>query len=374
MEVDEVFLKSPFMRLFETYKSIKHIKSESWSFWNWLHLLIATDFNDFRFLSGLNHTVDIALLSDYDMRNCIREGIVITSDIEVVIELYKFVPTVYNNATIKGVQLRGRGREYCEYKSPLVVTKWGAVTSLILPSNIHNNLLDNWDNSTQYSSFVKYNNWKINKITNKNAPSEQYAQANYFFRCSIPLDPYLHNVGFANITGRLHETKTVGACSVPYITVVNITKVEDIPKPAIPKPCVESSEILGTNVIDIQRRSQAMELKSVDEEKEIPVEDQTEIPPHVIVNNFRSEVQFICASFIESTSIAVCGMNSNDDPILLPGNRKGLSQEEQDDGIRFCCANPRNIDRLYLIELHRTRRHVNINKSDSTIPEVDASL
>ena len=367
LEIDEVYFKSPFMRLYETYKSVKAIKSGIWSFWSWLHLLVSTEFNDCRFLTGLDATLDISQLTDVQMRKCIREGILITSDIEFAISLFQFVPVIYDSATIKGVQFRARGVDFCEHKSALMVKKWGALTGLILPSNKMNNLQENWDNSKQYSSFVKYNNWKINKTLKTNAASLQYGQANYFFRFSISGDPYLQNVGFANITGSLHQTKTVGACSVPFITV-NITKESDIPQPAIPKPRVESTEILETNVKVNRLRSQVVDKPLVAEQA---TTDQTEIPSFNVVNNFRSDVQFICANFIESTSIAVCGMTIANEPILLPGNKNGLSQEEQEDGVRFCCENPREIDKLYMIELHSTRKHVNINKSDATIPEKD---
>lgn len=362
LEVDEVYLKSPFMRLYETYKSIKHFKSASWSFWDWIRFLISTDFNDTRFFIAINPTENISHVSDLEMKRCQRAGIIITSDIEIAIELYNYVPIVYNNATIKGVQFRGRGVEFVEYKDAVTVRKYGGDTSLIIPSNKNNNLLNNWEDSTQYSSFAKYNNWKINITTKKNAPSIQYCQVNCFLRFSLPGDPYLHNVGFANITGRLHDHKIVGACSVPYITV-KITDPKDIPKPALPKPPVESSEILETNIQENKLRSQSKPTEVVQ------AVSQAEIPAYVIVKNFRPDVQFICASFIESTSIAVCGMTTTEDPILLPGNKNGLSQEELDDGVRFCCENPRDIDKLYLIEIHTTRKHVNINKFDAAISE-----
>jgi hypothetical protein len=186
----------------------------------------------------------------------------------------------------------------------------------------------------------------------------------------LPLDRYVHNVGFANYTGRLHQNYTVSACSVPFIKV-KITTVEEIPPP--PQPIlapVLSSEIDPQFILPDRLRSTG---NVTTNPTIIPAAPPSIIPaappPFVIVNNFKKDGQFIALNFIVSTSVAVCGMTIDKTPILLPNVEKLLAPEELDDANKFCCKNPRDIVDLFLIDMDPSRRLVETNKHDSTLTE-----
>lgn len=360
LELDEIFLKSPFMRVYETYKSIKAIRNKTWNFWEWLQFVCMPGGGQ-NYFSALVY-LDVHTLSNQEMRAEIKLGSIFLSDMDFIEALYFFRPTIYCSGTIKGIEQRGRGVECSEYKSALKAKKWGGVTELLIPSNDKNDLLKHWNDSNQYSSIVKFNNWKIGVTTKKNTGAIEYGQVNYFFRFVMPLDTILHNLGFSNITARHHVMHTVGACSVPYIKV-KITKLSEIPEPPPPKPQVESANILESNILTSKLRSADTTVVATTTVEDIPA------PAFVIVNNFRSDITFMSVNFIESTSVAVCGMTSSNQPILLPVNKKGLTTEELNEGHKFCCDNPSQIDRLYLIDLHPMRKLVDTNKFDSTLPE-----
>jgi hypothetical protein len=254
---------------------------------------------------------------------------------------------------------------FSEQHTPVMIRKWSAATGLILPDNEKNNLLKLWEDEEQYSSFIKFNNWKISANTKRNDPSIQYGQANYFFRMNLPSDRLLHNVGFVSVTGRIHQNFTLGACSVPFIKV-RITTREEIPQPPPPLPPVQSSEINKDFIIEgsRKRRKPDSNLKDVSKAQE-------RADPFVVINNFRSDVQFVCANFIVSTTVAVCGMTADRSPILLDSSTKSLAGDEIEDSLSFCSREPRDIEDLFLIDMDPSRRQVEINRNDSILPEVN---
>jgi hypothetical protein len=364
LEQDKIYLSSPFIRLFETYTQLKDLKQFTAgktpvNFLEWIKMMVLFDFSD----DCVNIEWEDALTSDM-IANCILNGVVLSRDIDTIVALVEFYPLSYQNATIKGVHMRGRGVKYSELRPAQKVRKYGGATDLILPSNPKNDLLELWEQPEQYSSFIKFNNWRINNSTKRNTSSVQYGQSNYFFRMILPTDPYIHNVAFANYTGRINQTHTVSACSVPYIKV-KITTIAEIPPPPLPifTP-VQSSEIDANFIIPGERRTrQNTDAKSTQAEI-VPVK-----PPFVIINNFKFDGQFVGVNFIVSTSVAVCGMTADNTPIFLPDNVKGFSPEELLDAEKFCCKDPREIVDLYLIDMDPSRRLVETNKHDSTLTE-----
>jgi hypothetical protein len=263
---------------------------------------------------------------------------------------------------VKGITFRGRGKEFSETSRAKHHTTYGSDKSLILPSNPLNDLLNLWNKPEQYSAFFKFLHWGIIANSNRNAFSTQYGQANYFLRMILPSDLILHNVAFVNFTGRMHRTKTVGACSVPFVKV-NITKVEDVPKTKAPLHAkVASGDIDASAIVETTRAKG----------KKVDVPDA---PPFDPTNNFLEDDLFVCVNFMVSTSVAVCGMSNrkNKDltvelvPILLPVNVKGLSGEEINDAEEFCCKDPQKIEDLYLIDMDPSRKLVDTNDYDSKL-------
>jgi hypothetical protein len=350
LEHDAVYHVSPFMRLYETYI---RLSSAPETFLEWIQEIVDNDFDDS--ITSIEYHGDV---TPELIDACIHEGVILINDVATIEDLYTFCPVSHDSGFIKGVYLRGRGVEYSEIGPARRMRKWNATTDLTLPSNPLNNLLDYWDDSDQYSSMVKYNNWSISASTKKNTPSVEYGQANYFFRMKLPSDPFLNNVGFASITGRFHQNFTDGATSIPYVKV-KITTIGEIPKPPPPLDQVPSGEIDPKFILTgVRNRNK----EPIDKNAKVPV-------PFVVVNNFKSDCIFVAVNFMFSTAVGVCGMTLDRTPILLPVNVKGLSGEELEDAEKFCCKDPKKIVDLFLIDLDPSRKHVETNKVDSTLTE-----
>jgi hypothetical protein len=250
LEEDRIYLLSPFARLYETYIRL-NINRKIISFIGWIRSLKRSDYSEDFITIEYNENVTTDLIM-----KCIYGGIVLIQDVATIEELCNFFPNAWNNATIKGVRFLGRGTKCAEIFPARRVKKWGGITELILPSNPLNNLLVNWHESEQYSSIFKFKHWNINTTTKRNSFTTQYGQANFFFRMVLPSDPYLNNVGFVNLTGRIHNNYTVGACSVPFIKV-KITTVDEIPEPSAPLPPVDSAEINTKNILSKTRTTRS---------------------------------------------------------------------------------------------------------------------
>jgi hypothetical protein len=147
-----------------------------------------------------------------------------------------------------------------------------------------------------------------------------YGQMNVCFQYFIPNDPFLDKQYFANVTTRKVKLENITeVVSLPYIQVAITTEAE-------------------VNQFNTTYRS----------------EDRIE----TVTNNYHYPVQFVCLDYVESLNVAVVGVDVYKKPILTADNSKGLSVEERLDANLFCCTNPSEIDKLYLIDLQTNREDI----------------
>jgi hypothetical protein len=329
------------------------------SFFLWIQMLVFSDFS--RKLYNLMITDKTA---DKVCEGDLLLGNLFDFDKQCVIEIYNMSPkTVSLRACVKGIDMIGRGVEYCETKEPLHPLGFGH--TVYLPANKFNHLNNQWSFSKQTKCWSKFKHWIMRKDKDDVMNCEYktgYGQTNYFFRICLPSDTILHNLAFANVTARNVEMHNVlkredSNISIPYMTVYDESE--------------HPSGRLSLELFDLE--TQQMNLNQVAKASRKKMRDSIHSLTREFSDSPRAQTydidmpQFFCLNRFYSTNVAVCGVTKTSThwvPILVDDNKSESANHS-----KFYTRDISSIKRLYLIDLHPQRRNVEISLSDSKLTE-----
>ncbi len=321
-------LLSPFYRIYTVYSNSKKqlrkyltkycVGEPKATFCNWLELVMNVGETDLfsRVCEDDVSKMDIDIMQKY-----LSERVLFSGDFETLQELYSYTASgpkeFYTQAIVKGVLFKQRGIMCCETEAPIDSDfAYGTENENFLPFNSMNILKKHWHEKVHYSSWCKFLHWTKNPRTKLITSKMKYGQMNYSFRLNLQSDTLLHGLGFANVTA--HNTQQVSSTSkikYPYINCSDRTN-----------------------------------------------------------SSYDKNCQFICLNYIASTNVAVCGIREYKShkgiveklPILAHSKARKTHIEV---GAKFFCLDVKQMNQLALIDMHTSRKYVNISFDDSKLTE-----
>jgi hypothetical protein len=330
-EINQLVLKSPFVRLFYTFESA----FASWkktrasqrhptfpaTFASWIHELYSVytdtkngDFcaakvahlvSDVRFIVfGASVSApffdedELAKISDDVMRDVVDPAILYIADFTGIIrELAEFGTSQMHplagfiHGIVKGVKLTGRGVKMAEETVDEIIgdSREFRVTN---PENI---LKDNWHYRFQVNSWCHITD---HYVYNRTITSRTYyGQINYMFRMFVPSDNILHGCAFANM-------------------------------------CV----------------------------RRVSCDERRGGEHYVSMNDGQSYVadkHFVSLNYIESTAVATSALDELELPLMNPSSvRKNMKFSPKQYKLHFSNKSSNELRRLYFIDLHKERQNI----------------
>lgn len=138
------------------------------------------------------------------VERAVKRGLVNEADLDVASEVLNMSFTLYQRATIFGINFTSRGTSCRERKPPLqalIVNKaTGEEIVVYKPRRAGNILNQQYHKRKQYSSFCLF--YTPTNSFKKSMGHEMCGQFNFFFRLSIPSDTILDGVPMASIVSR----------------------------------------------------------------------------------------------------------------------------------------------------------------------------
>lgn len=341
-EIEDVVIKSPFMRLYFTYRRLvaimesEHVVDEQLkkrdlaefpNFVVWIRELYmcykrSSNFSsetvqhlvrDVHFYPNDNVFTDV----DVMMADFVDEGILFLSDFGgIITDLATFATAgehtiaAFTKALVKGVEFRGRGQLYAENSLGRDREK----RRTYVPQNPGNILNNNWHHTFHINSWGKVEDWYIAHPNNPEKkqlkPKVLFGQFNYFFRLHIPSDTLIDKLAFANMVLRT---------------------------PSVP------NDMRGSHrYIDMRENS-----------------------------GFYHAKQFIVLNYVEATNLALSPLDTYDYPIANPNSGvKESANKIKSYPLKISKMSRTEVRRMYMIELHRERLHI---KYESILEDKDAT-
>ena len=130
---------------------------------------------------------------EYNKKKPYRAGTYYIEDLLIAKKiLYNLTPFRFDKAIAYGIEMHSRGSNCAETEETLTSTQ-----------NILNVLQNNWRDVKNYSSWFKYHdNNKTSSEFGFDPKIIRYGQFNYFFRISLPEEPFIHGLPMASAVCR----------------------------------------------------------------------------------------------------------------------------------------------------------------------------
>ncbi len=288
---------------------------------------------------------------------------VFRDDMKVARFLLHYQPQfVHTHATILGLEFDGRGQKCSEIAAPKLVKN----TNLRLPRNDRNHLYEHWFEDLKLACWGKVYFWHVlAREKGRVRHSALYVQYNWFTRMNFPkdaMDEILHNLPWANVTARhCHERHSTAKIKFPYVRLFNETALDVVvPEPPTAPQVGVEFDLKTSKRISVPS-AKVLETKGLTVDS---ASSSSGSAHQARVSSYKSDVQFVCLNYAQSTNVAPCGITNSDKPILVATERKEARLREDISETEASLT-----DCLYLLDLQPHRRNVYISESDSKIPE-----